>query len=96
MLILLASITSVQLSPHDIFAHIPVVVAANKVKRVANTKPITHGHNALFFQLQTDLSNRAVGEGEARLWAESRGFHYFESSSSSGLSGRCPHIDHAR
>lgn len=27
---------------------------------------------------------RVVDEGEGRLWAESRGFHYFETSAQSG------------
>lgn len=35
--------------------------------------------------LQVDLTKRrVVDEGEGRLWAESRGFHYFETSAQSG------------
>lgn len=30
------------------------------------------------------LKRRVVDEGEGRLWAESRGFHYFETSAQSG------------
>lgn len=34
---------------------------------------------------QVDLTKRrVVDEGEGRLWAESRGFHYFETSAQSG------------
>lgn len=35
--------------------------------------------------VQVDLTKRrVVDEGEGRLWAESRGFHYFETSAQSG------------
>ena len=35
--------------------------------------------------MQVDLTKRrVVDEGEGRLWAESRGFHYFETSAQSG------------
>lgn len=35
--------------------------------------------------LQVDLTKRrVVDESEGRLWAESRGFHYFETSAQSG------------
>lgn len=30
--------------------------------------------------LQTDLGRRQVDESEGRLWAETKGFHYFETS----------------
>lgn len=41
---------------------------------------------AVFFSsAQVDLAKRrVVDEGEGRLWAESRGFHYFETSAQSG------------
>lgn len=33
--------------------------------------------------LQTDLGRRKVDESEGRLWAETKGFHYFETSAQS-------------
>ena len=33
---------------------------------------------------QTDLSKRRVSESEAKVWAETRGFRYFETSAQSG------------
>ena len=35
--------------------------------------------------MQTDLGNRRVDETEGRLWAESKGFPYFETSAQSGV-----------
>jgi DnaJ family protein C protein 27 len=34
---------------------------------------------------QCDLARRVVKEGQARMWAEAKGFHYFETSAESGL-----------
>ena len=33
--------------------------------------------------MQTDLGRRKVDESEGRLWAETKGFHYFETSAQS-------------
>ena len=33
--------------------------------------------------MQTDLAMRKVDESEGRLWAETKGFHYFETSAQS-------------
>lgn len=41
--------------------------------------------SGVFLSVQVDLTKRrVVDEGEGRLWAESRGFHYFETSAQSG------------
>lgn len=67
------------------------VVCANKVDT-------SHGHSkgavkpgsevnlcVTCLSVQVDLTKRrVVDEGEGRLWAESRGFHYFETSAQSG------------
>lgn len=51
---------------------------------------MTGERDFIFFTLnfpdeQVDLTKRrVVDEGEGRLWAESRGFHYFETSAQSG------------
>lgn len=37
-----------------------------------------------WFSLQTDLGRRKVDEAEGRLWAETKGFLYFETSAQSG------------
>lgn len=33
---------------------------------------------------KSDAADRTVSEGRARLWAETAGFHYYETSASSG------------
>lgn len=35
--------------------------------------------------MQTDLGRRKVDESEGRLWAETKGFHYFETSAQSNI-----------
>ena len=37
-----------------------------------------------YLLMQTDLSKRRVSESEAKVWAETRGFGYFETSAQSG------------
>ena len=39
--------------------------------------------NSCFLQTQTDL-RRQVDESEGQLWADARGFHFFETSALSG------------
>ncbi|KAK0140083.1 DnaJ subfamily C member 27 [Merluccius polli] len=40
--------------------------------------------SAIFYAVVDLTKRRVVDEGEGRLWAESRGFHYFETSAQSG------------
>lgn len=48
------------------------------------SKAVGSGTQIVTFS-QVDLTKRrVVDEGEGRLWAESRGFHYFETSAQSG------------
>lgn len=69
------------------------IVCANKVKeadaasvREASARSrSSRWRSRLSVSLQVDLTKRrVVDEGEGRLWAESRGFHYFETSAQSG------------
>ena len=43
-----------------------------------------HMTTLLFNPIQTDLGHREVSESEGKIWAETKGFLYFETSALTG------------
>lgn len=45
---------------------------------------IQHGNSLIGTCVQTDVGRREVTESEGKLWAETKGFLYFETSAQTG------------
>lgn len=69
-------------------AHLDKSLEMESVVFVVCANKVCHNHliksGQFHFPPQTDLGRRKVDEAEGRLWAERKGFPYFETSAQSG------------